>query len=81
MAGHVLEVKPLTDTIGAEVFGLNPDAISLYDRSVLRSAWHKHHVLVEDKDVMQARLALAKAARIVIANGLGVLGISAPERM
>jgi arginyl-tRNA synthetase len=30
---------------------------------------------------MQARLALAKAARIVVANALGVLGISAPERM
>ena len=28
-----------------------------------------------------ARLALAKAARITLANGLGLLGISAPERM
>jgi arginyl-tRNA synthetase len=43
--------------------------------------YHKHHVLGEADDVMQARLALAKAARIVLANALGVLGISAPERM
>jgi arginyl-tRNA synthetase len=43
--------------------------------------YHKQHVLVEDAAVMRARLALGKAARIVIANGLAVLGISAPERM
>jgi arginyl-tRNA synthetase len=43
--------------------------------------YHKHHVLGEAPRVMQARLALAKAARITIANGLGLLGIAAPERM
>ena len=43
--------------------------------------YHKHHVLGEPEPVMQARLALAKAARTVLANGLGLLGISAPERM
>ena len=54
----------------------------LLETSRLIHLWyHKHHVLVDDIGVMQARLALAKAARIVIANALGVLGISAPERM
>jgi arginyl-tRNA synthetase len=43
--------------------------------------YHKQHVLVDDAAVMRARLALAKAARIVLANGLAVLGITAPERM
>ena len=43
--------------------------------------YHKHHVLNEPEHIMHARLLLAKAARIVIANGLAVLGISAPERM
>jgi arginyl-tRNA synthetase len=43
--------------------------------------YHKQHVLVDDASVMRARLALAKAARIALANGLSVLGISAPERM
>lgn len=43
--------------------------------------YHKHHVLGEPEPVMRARLALAKASRIVIANALGTLGISAPERM
>ena len=40
--------------------------------------YHKHHVLIDDTRVMEARLALAKAARITLANGLGLLGIAAP---
>jgi arginyl-tRNA synthetase len=43
--------------------------------------YHKHHVLGEPEPVMQARLALAKAVRITLANGLALLGITAPERM
>ncbi|WP_088285802.1 arginine--tRNA ligase [Kineosporia sp. A_224] len=33
------------------------------------------------EDVHRARLWLAEATRVVIANGLGLLGVSAPERM
>jgi len=43
--------------------------------------YHKHHVLGEADDIMNARLALARAAQIVIRNGLRILGISTPERM
>ncbi len=43
--------------------------------------YHKCHVLGEEPRIMQARLALAKAARGTLANGLGFLGINAPERM
>ncbi|MEA3248030.1 MAG: arginine--tRNA ligase [Gemmatimonadota bacterium] len=54
----------------------------LLDTARLVHLWyHKHHVLGEPDDVMRARLALARAARIVLANALGVLGITAPERM
>ncbi|HSF26142.1 MAG TPA: arginine--tRNA ligase [Actinomycetes bacterium] len=35
----------------------------------------------EVTDVMQARLWLVEAARVVLANGLRLLGVSAPERM
>ena len=35
----------------------------------------------EAGDLHQARLALCEATRQVIANGLGILGVSAPERM
>jgi arginyl-tRNA synthetase len=43
--------------------------------------YHKAHVLNEPEPIFRARLALARAAQIVIRNGLHALGISAPERM
>jgi arginyl-tRNA synthetase len=38
-------------------------------------------VLGEPEHILRARLVLAKAARQVLANGLALLGITAPERM
>ena len=35
----------------------------------------------EISDLHRARLALCVAARQVLANGLGLLGVTAPERM
>jgi arginyl-tRNA synthetase len=43
--------------------------------------YHKHHVLGQEAPLMTARLALARAAQIVLRNGLTILGISAPDRM
>jgi arginyl-tRNA synthetase len=48
----------------------------------LAHAWyHKCRVLGESPDIEQARLTLARASQIVLANGLGLLGLSAPDRM
>ena len=41
----------------------------------------RHKVVSEDADLTQARLALVKAVRIVLREGLGLLGVTAPERM
>ncbi len=35
----------------------------------------------ETGDLHRARLLLVDATRVVLANGLGLLGVSAPERM
>jgi arginyl-tRNA synthetase len=44
--------------------------------------WYHHTRTVgEAPDVEQARLLLARAARIVLANALTLLGLSAPDRM
>jgi arginyl-tRNA synthetase len=43
--------------------------------------YHKAHVLNEPEPILRARLVLARAAQIVIRNGLRALGITAPERM
>ena len=39
------------------------------------------HILNEEQQLASARIKLAQAARTVLANGLRVLGISAPEQM
>ena len=41
----------------------------------------RHRVLSEDAVLTSARLALTLAVRTVLAKGLGMLGMSAPERM
>ncbi|PTM16320.1 MAG: arginine--tRNA ligase [Bacteroidetes bacterium] len=45
------------------------------------SFYHDCRILLEDVELMQARGNLAAACAAVLANGLGILGISAPERM
>jgi arginyl-tRNA synthetase len=57
-------------------------ATYLHDTAGKVHLWyHKAHVLNEPAAIMRARLVLARAAQIVLRNGLDVLGISAPERM
>jgi arginyl-tRNA synthetase len=43
--------------------------------------YNAERVLVEDDDTRNARLALLLATRQVLSNGLGLLGVSAPQRM
>jgi arginyl-tRNA synthetase len=45
------------------------------------SFYHGCRILGEDEKLMQARTVLAKAVAMVLANGLGILGISAPDQM
>ena len=43
--------------------------------------YNAHAFIVDDAALRDARLYLIAATRVVIANGLGVLGVSAPEKM
>jgi arginyl-tRNA synthetase len=57
-------------------------ATYLHDTAGKIHAWyHRAHVLNEPEPITRARLLLARAAQIVLRNGLTMLGISAPERM
>ncbi|MGH7526807.1 MAG: arginine--tRNA ligase, partial [Gemmatimonadales bacterium] len=63
-----------------------PHRITVYLRELatLVHAWYHHTRAVgapEGPATEQARLLLARAARIVLANALTLLGISAPDRM
>lgn len=43
--------------------------------------YHDEHILVDDEAEKTARVALVMAAETAIRNGLGLLGMKAPERM
>jgi len=43
--------------------------------------YHEHRVVTEDQALMAARLVLMRATKIVLNNGLHLVGVSAPERM
>jgi arginyl-tRNA synthetase len=59
-------------------------ATYLHDLATIVHGWYHHTRAVgapEGPSTEQARLLLARAARTVLANALGLLGISAPDRM
>jgi arginyl-tRNA synthetase len=63
---------------------LEPHRVATYllETARLVHTWyHKHHVLGEPEHIMHARLVLARATRVVLQNGLAILGITAPDRM
>jgi arginyl-tRNA synthetase len=49
--------------------------------SDFHSSYSAHKVLVDDANMRDARLTLYAAVKIVVANGLAILGVSAPEEM
>ena len=68
-------------TAGAQ---LEPHLVAAYLLELaqgFQSYYNDHQFLVDEAPVRNARLALALAVRQVLANGLGLLGVSAPERM
>ncbi len=68
--------------LSAEYF--EPHRISSYLEE-LAAAFHKFYtfcrILGTEKKLAEARISLAIATKIVIRNGLSILGVSAPERM
>ncbi|MEP1469982.1 MAG: arginine--tRNA ligase [Halieaceae bacterium] len=61
-----------------------PHTIANYLRDLaaeFHTYYNAHKMLVDDQPLRDARLALSEAVRQVIANGLDLLGVSAPESM
>lgn len=49
--------------------------------SMFSTYYNAHHIIVEDKKLMEARLSLVYAVNVVLKECLALLGISAPEKM
>jgi len=63
---------------------LEPHRLTVYLHDLaarLHGYYTRHRILSPDHALSRARLALVAACRIVFANALGLLGVSAPERM
>jgi arginyl-tRNA synthetase len=63
---------------------LSPHSVTFYLRDLaaeFHSYYNAERILVADAAVQAARLALCAAVRQTLANGLSLLGVSAPEKM
>ena len=68
----------------AAVKGREPHRITFYLQELagmFHPYYNTHRVVTDDPGLTAARLALCRAVRLVIKEGLHVLGLSAPDRM
>ena len=78
------ELSRYPEIVEAAAANLEPHLVAQYLRELanaLHTYYHAHQFIVDDADLRDARLALIAAARQVLANGLDLLGVSAPESM
>jgi arginyl-tRNA synthetase len=81
LAGRLAEFPEVLATAAQE---LAPHAIAFYLRDLageFHSYYNAERILVDDEALRTARLALCAAVRQTLANGLSLLGVSAPEKM
>jgi arginyl-tRNA synthetase len=81
LAQRLAEFPEMVSTAALE---LAPHAVAFYLRALageFHSYYNAERILVEDEALRDARLALCAAVRQTLANGLALLGVSAPEKM
>ena len=80
----MIEVSRYPEIVQTAAQCLEPHLLAQYLRELAQAfhTWYNaEQFLVEDERLRDARLALAFATRQVLANGLGLLGLNAPETM
>ena len=80
----VTALSKYPETVKQAAANFEPHQLANYLRD-LASDYHAyyngHKMLIEDEALRNARITLSMAVRQVIANGLTILGVSAPEQM
>ncbi len=80
----IRELSRYPETVEAAARKRAPHLMAHYLHSLateLHAYYNAHQFLVEDENLRNARLNLILATRIVLASGLGLLGVSAPDEM
>jgi arginyl-tRNA synthetase len=78
------QLAEFPETVAGAARDLAPHTIAFYLRALageFHSYYNAEEILVEDESLRAARLALCAAVRQALANGLALLGVSAPEKM
>lgn len=78
------ELSRFPEMIEIAAASLEPHLIANWLRELanaLHTFYDKHKVLIDETELRHARLALLTATRQVLKNGLGLLGLDAPESM
>jgi arginyl-tRNA synthetase len=81
LARRLAEFPDLVATAAREAA---PHSVAFYLRELageFHSYYNAERILVEEERLRSARLALCAAVRQTLANGLSLLGVSAPEKM
>ncbi|MGQ0546426.1 MAG: arginine--tRNA ligase [Betaproteobacteria bacterium] len=78
------KLEEFPDLLAAAARELAPHSLAFYLREIaaeFHSYYNAERILVDDEALRAARLALCAAVRQTLANGLSLLGVSAPEKM
>jgi arginyl-tRNA synthetase len=80
----IKQLSRYADTIKNAALNYEPHVVAYYLRD-LASDFHSYYnncdFLIEDKNLQASRLKLIKATQQILANGLELLGVSAPDKM
>lgn len=80
----IKKLQQFSAAVESSLNTLEPYRLYLYLHE-LSSSFHyfytKHRVISEDESMTNARLLLVDSLRLVLSAGLGLLGVSAPEKM
>jgi arginyl-tRNA synthetase len=77
-------VGEFPEVIATAARELSPHSVAFYLRDLaaeFHSYYNAERILVPEEGIQVARLALCAAVRQTLANGLSLLGVSAPEKM
>ncbi len=80
----LIDLSRWPEVVAATGEQLEPHLVTTYLHELaqaFQTYYNDHQFLVDDTDARDARLALALAVRQVLANGLELIGVSAPEAM
>ncbi|MBI3754381.1 MAG: arginine--tRNA ligase [Deltaproteobacteria bacterium] len=80
----IKKLASFPDVVRGSAAATEPHRITFYLQELaglFHSYYNRNRVVTEDKELTNARLYLCEAVRIVIHNGLKLLGVSAPEEM